>query len=164
MIRLKVADCSRPTGRLLRDKLRELGLQVYLDPRPDTQAVVCYGYNDGADDGLPTLNASCGKKNGLTQLQTFKQKDVLCPTIVTREHIANNLPLTTFPMFARKFTHRAGKDLIPVFQQEEMKWRLDAGWDFFTSYVPMIDEFRVWSYRGRILGVYKKVMAHSKGI
>ena len=63
-----------------------------------------------------------------------------------------------FPLLARKAHGYGGTDLVPVFQLEEIPWRLAAGWDWFSSYIPVAQEYRVWVFRDECLDIYKKQM------
>jgi len=63
-----------------------------------------------------------------------------------------------FPCLARRMTGHGGTDIVPVFEPKEVQWRLAAGWDWFSSYVPTATEYRVWAYRGDCLDTYEKVM------
>jgi glutathione synthase/RimK-type ligase-like ATP-grasp enzyme len=67
-----------------------------------------------------------------------------------------------FPLLARKITGQGGTDIVPVFEAKEIPWRIAAGWDWFSSYIPMITEHRVWVFRGRALGTYEKQMRRPK--
>lgn len=63
-----------------------------------------------------------------------------------------------FPALARKMSGHGGTDIVPVFQRQEVPWRVAAGWDWFSTYVPLQTEFRVWIYRDELLDVYEKTM------
>jgi len=101
---------------------------------------------------LPTLNAKSGMSDKYEQLRTLLKAGVRVPPLYGE---AANIQ---FPLLARKRQHRAGKDLMPVFQPEEIPWRLAAGAQFFVQYVPVADEYRVWVYRKSHLGTYEKTM------
>ena len=77
----------------------------------------------------------------------------LVPWAVGRD--AYNLQL---PLFARKIYGMGAKDLMPVFQREEIVWRLAAGWQWFSSIVPITRELRAWVWRGEILTMFEKQM------
>ena len=63
-----------------------------------------------------------------------------------------------FPMLCRKAHGMGGQDIATVFQAEEIPWRIAAGWTWFSEYVPVETELRVWMFRGRVLDTFNKNM------
>lgn len=162
MIELRISKGARPTGelllRLLRDQygleVRERPDMVLADNLPD--AVVSYGVPLGDLGGAPVLNASAGRINKYEELERLKAAGILVPPF---DRVAKNLQ---FPMLGRTLKHTRGKDIVPVLQNGVWLERLRAEGlcDFFTQFVPKDREFRVWSYRRRVLAVYEKILRY----
>lgn len=147
MIKTSIAISSdgKETGTLLREYLQARG--VYSDKGP---ALVCYGTNGM---GSPALNASC-RSDKIKRMQAMGKAGVrLVPWAIGRE--AFNLQL---PLFARKLYGYGAKDLMPVFQADEIPWRIAAGWEWFSSIVPIHQELRVWVWRDEVLQGFAKRM------
>jgi hypothetical protein len=148
-LKLVIAEHSRKTGEILAGLLREKGVRVSAEK---ADGIVSYGVRIG-NIGIPTLNASAGMADKFQQLLNLSKAGVLVPPIYEEGRSIE------FPLLARKRFHRAGKDIMPVFQAEEIPWRRSAGADFFVQYVPIASEYRVWVYRRSHLGTYKKSMS-----
>ena len=67
-----------------------------------------------------------------------------------------------YPLLARTDYGFSGRDIMPVFQPEEVPWRVAAGWTWFSEYVPIAQEYRVWVFRGYHLATYVKELVHPK--
>lgn len=139
-----------PTGRLLRELLVEKGVPL----GTPADAVVSYGV--GLQTDKPALNANAGKLHKFGQLQAMAAKGVSVPP-----HSLDGHGLA-FPILGRKFHHRAGRDIIPILQNDrEFEWRKAGGAsDFFVQYIPRETEYRLWVYRRKVGATYEKVMAH----
>lgn len=148
---LAIANAASETGPLLQEYLENRGV---FDRH--SEATVCYG--QPATRPGPTLNAACHLSK-MARIAIMHEAGVnLVPFGFAddgAEFLASQLQ---FPLFARKAHGMGGKDLMPVFQPEEIEWRIAAGWDWFSSYVPVARELRVWIFRDAILDVYEKVM------
>jgi glutathione synthase/RimK-type ligase-like ATP-grasp enzyme len=141
-------NTHKETGLLLENNLRERG--VKLDPR--AAAVVCYGYPVGRRD--KTING-VGTGGKIASLSLMQKAGVR--TVPWFE--GSNIPKGfVFPALARNNHGFGGKDIVPVFQPHEVAWRVAAGFDWFSSYVPLDTEYRAWVFRGEVLDVYEKVM------
>ena len=158
---LSIANIGKETGALLEKYLSDRG--VY---DPHSEAVVCYG--------LPqrgyrySLNSNCGKGK-LHNLQTMSSTGVnVIPWFIPTRRMLEEEEVTFFsssedskmgfPLLARRTYGHGGADIVPVFQREEIPWRVAAGWTWFSTYVPIEEEFRVWIFRGGCLDVYEKRM------
>lgn len=147
-VRLLIAGTSQETGALLTEYLQER--QVF---NPDSPNVVCYGLSTRVV-GAVALNRYCNldkidrmylmNRGGVRMVPWFEGKDI-------PEGIQ-------FPLLARKSMGFGGTDIVPVFQPKEVAWRVAAGWEWFSSYVPVETEFRVWVFRDLHLDTYEKVM------
>lgn len=154
----RTASCGKKSSRILQELLHNRDIDT--GPAADThesEGVVCYGW--GSYDGeKPALNAKAGVVRGLEQLKVLSQAGICVPAFTTDwEHADFNH--FDFPMLARNTEHIGGEGIKPVFQPEEIPWRKAAGAEYFVSYVPSRTEYRVYVYRQRLLGAYKKVMA-----
>ena len=77
MIALKMPAGGSRAGRLLRELLRERGVEVYIEPSHGYEAVVCYGT---AFSGIvPCLNDMASQTDKLEQLQLMKDAGVPVP-------------------------------------------------------------------------------------
>ena len=150
MIHLAVARTSRPTGGLLKRLLQEHGIVMSepfrQDPLP--RAIVSYGVTIN-DTTVPTLNAEAARHDKLHDLVVLESRQILIPPLE---------PHCDLPILARKSRHTRGSDIRIVLQAEEIEWYRQAGWDYFTEYIPWQAEYRVWIYRRQHLGTYEKVM------
>jgi len=156
-IGIRVADCSKKTGQWLTDLLKAKGLDVqYKIPG---EATICYGWGL-TKSTVPVLNKDAGILTNLEQLKVLQKANILTPNVVSDIRRADFSTLK-FPMLARSVRHDGGGfDIQPVFQAEEIPWRVSAGASYFTEYIPRRTEYRVWVYRRRILAVYQKEMKH----
>lgn len=173
-LEIRVAQGCQPTGRILGELLTERGLTVV---ESGGDAVVSYGVK--YTGSKPSLNANAGGHTKLDELGVLvragiKTVPVWTPRMAlhTNAVVAGLSPLTEltpliggtvvpkYPLFGRKAFHMHGKDIMPAFQPEDVPWRIAAGAEFFTEYVPRDTEYRVWVYRRRMLGTYEKVMMY----
>lgn len=140
MIQFKIAEGFGPTGSLLR--------KLAGDGHATKTGVVCWGR--GHTGAEPTLNARAGAADKLQQLQKFQDAGILTPKFWLK---VPSEP-TDFPVLGRTLHHHGGKDIALLMQPGDAAW---ARSDYFMRYVPRADEFRVWIYRRRHLGTYRKV-------
>lgn len=146
MVSVIISNAALETGALLVSLLKERGIH---DPASDN--VVCYG-NSGAGERF--LNQNCMSNKVKRMVAMEKAGCSLIPWFR-----GDKIPAgVRFPLLARRLTGHGGTDIVPVFQRKEVEWRLAAGWDWFSSYVPMDTEYRVWVYRNDHLDTYEKVM------
>ena len=150
MIKLKISPVAEETGALLRE---------YLETRK------CFNYPGDADIcyGVPSatcnnLNGNCGTSK-IERLELMQQAGVPTVPWFSGLDIPKNF---RFPGLARKTYGYGGLDIIPVFQPEEIPWRLDAGYDWFSEYIPIQTEYRVWVFRDKHLDTYEKVMRRTQ--
>lgn len=148
-VRLQIASVAKETGALLTEYLEDRGLTI---TRTDHDIVICYGVPSHV---TKNLNGNCG---GGDKIRRLLQMEV--GHVRTVPWFRGRVPPAgfQFPVLARAMSGHGGTDIVPVFQPEEVEWRVDAGWDWFSSYIPLKTEFRVWTFRGEILDVYEKVM------
>lgn len=163
-IELRVAQGCSPTGNILRQLLLERGLTLV---ESNGDAVISYGVKYTGDK--PALNALAGGRTKLDELGILVRHGIrTVPTWVPKtrdgslslESLNGGDDAPGYPLLARKETHMHGKDIMPVFQPEDLSWRMAAGAAFFTEYIPRQTEYRVWVYRRRHLGAYEKVMLY----
>jgi glutathione synthase/RimK-type ligase-like ATP-grasp enzyme len=137
-----IASSSKETGALLKE---------YLEERGAGAGTVCYGLSANVK---PVLNENC-RLDKIERLAKMREAGVrTIPWFIGRiipEEIR-------FPLLARKTIGHGGTDIVPVFQKDEVAWRSKAGWDWFSQYVPVHSEFRVWVFRGEHLDTYEKRM------
>lgn len=159
----RTGACSRRIARAL----EEQGATVLINPAqiPANAVQVSYGVTL-RDTRTPTLNKNAGALNKLQQMEAMLARGVrIVPTLTItqmRDRVARlgADPVTWSGIWlGRKLDHTQGKDIMPVFQPEEVEWRVAAGSAFFTQYVPIRREFRVWIYRRRHVATYEKRMS-----
>jgi len=151
-LNLTVASVGAETGALLRQYLEARGLTM----RWDAGVGVCYGQDCAQEVGL---NKACST-NKMERMELMKAAGVRMPHWFKATDLDNEFSrLERFlPVFARKSMSHGAKDLMPCFTLDEVRWRAAAGWDWFSKILPIDAEWRVWVFRGEMLGVYKKVM------
>lgn len=148
-INLRISGVASETGALLQDYLRERGVVI---THRGEDGTVCYGSPSSTPS--PTLNANC-RTSKIDRMVIMNQYGVRTVPWFSGSQPPPNF---TFPALARRATGHGGTDIIPVFQPEEVPWRVDAGWDWFSSFIPVAAEYRVWIFRGTHLDTYEKVM------
>ena len=151
-VKFIIANGSGPTGRLLRDMLEERGVDIVEE---GADAIISYGVPLKGNE-KPVLNAAAGGSK-LTQLQKLIDGGVSCPLTV---RFGNQMPPAIFPALARKEHHKGGTDIVLVMQPEDIPVRQQQGYSYLTKFLPVKDEFRVWVYRQRHLGTYKKFLKY----
>jgi D-alanine-D-alanine ligase len=151
MARLLVANSSQETGAVLLKMLLDRGLELN-----KAEPTICYGHPTKA---RPALNSNCGFSK-IERMELMNAAGVR--TVPWFEANKDFLELPKdfkFPALARKAHGYGGTDIVPVMQPEEIPWRIAAGWDWFSSYIPVRSELRVWVFQGEHLDTYEKVMA-----
>lgn len=161
MIDLRVSNASGVTGDTLAGIMRELGSEVSVSKQSDTPAAgdVVASYGMAGRWNVPTLNSRVSASDKFDQLRRMGAAGVPVPAYWLADG-TSGIPADAYPLLARKRRHRGGKDIKVVLQPEEIPWRIAAGAEAFVKYVPWVAEHRVWVYRGRHLGTYRKVQAH----
>jgi len=145
---LKYASVASETGLLLAEYLEDRGVEL----TPKSSNVLCYGL---PSNSRFNLNGLVGGGNKIKRLVQMKQGNVRTVPWFQGTDVPEGFQ---FPALARQISGHGGLDIVPVFQREEVPWRVKAGWSWFSSVVPVLTEYRVWIYRGTCLDVYEKVM------
>ena len=155
-VQLSIAVSSKETGALLKQYLVDRGVNLGYS----TTHGICYGgviyhtehrLNQRCyTDKITRMNAM--RAHGVQTVPWFSKDDTCGINGLT---IINRL---TYPLLARKSYGFGGTDIVPVFQAEELPWRIAAGWDWFSQYIPVRTEYRVWVFQGECIGTYEKVM------
>jgi hypothetical protein len=157
MIELRVANGSRPTGRILEGLLQERNREIRqgrTGVRETVQAVVSYGVPYTGT--VPSLNSQAGRLDKYEQGLALQKAGVSVVPHLTAEQARRENRV----LLARKRNHVGGKDIMLVLEPSDVDLRLRAGAQFFTPYIPSAREYRVWIYRRQHLGTYQKVLAH----
>jgi hypothetical protein len=134
-----------PTGRLLKEMLREKGLLTGA-----VKAVVNYGY--GGKTSLPCLNSRAGMLNKLQELELLAKNGVSTVPFSTDPH--ELAP----PLFGRQLHHTRGTDIVMVACGRPNPAKRIS--DFYTTIIPKQREFRLWAYRGVPIGTYEKLLEY----
>ncbi len=160
-IQLRVADCSKKTAQWLADQLKEAGIKVVYGADIEPDATVCYGYGFKAARKR-TLNCRAGVLSNYEQMRVLRDNGIQTVPMIDDIKRADWSRIT-FPLLARAERHDGGgHDIMPVFQEEEIPWRIAAGAKFFTQYIPRAAEYRLWIYRRRLQAAYSKEMTEPK--
>lgn len=143
---VRISSDGAETGALLQDYLLDRGVF-----NPKGPATVCYGLSTNR---TPRLNGAC-QSDKITRMRCMQEAGVRLVPWTDDPHRAAQMH---FPLFARRTYGMGAKDLVPVFQPEEIPWRVAAGWKWFSEIVPIERELRVWVWRGEVLQSFEKVM------
>jgi hypothetical protein len=155
VITLRMADIGKKTGQWLADLIREQNVDVVFGEK--SEALVCYGWGIKDYTGY-VLNAKAGTFNNLQQITRLQESGINTVPLVKDLKRADWSKIQ-FPLLARSVAHDGGgKDIMPVFQGEEIEWRQAAGASYFTQYIPRESEYRLWVFRRRIQACYQKEM------
>jgi ribosomal protein S6-L-glutamate ligase RimK-like protein len=159
MLYLNIAEGCGPTGNILRDLLRERGVEVSLGTGMHSDSVVCWG--NGYTGRLPSLNRNATQFDKLRQLQVLASAESHNLRTVPFQAVtaATPPPPTFFPAFMRRLSHTGGTDIRVVLEPEHAGLFARNGWAFATKYVPNQKEFRIWAYRRQMIGAYEKTLA-----
>lgn len=145
-MRLRIAARCGYTAGILRDLLLQAGARL------DDAAyqMVCWGLGT---DRTPALNGECSTYNKLQQLQVMQRVGLPVPPFAVEPE------QSLLPAFVRQLRHSGGTDIRPCFVMEDAQ-RFRSPETYFTRFVPSVAEYRIWVYRRRHLGTYRKVLAH----
>ena len=139
------------TGNRLRRCVEIEGVQA--TGNADTaRGVVCYGAPYRGTK--PALNANAGTFDKFTELERMRVAGV---TVIPFSRTGEELQ---FPILGRQLHHTKGKDIVPILGQKELGYARQGSSAFFTQYVPLDTEYRVWAYRRRNIGTYQKVFKY----
>jgi len=152
-VNMKIANVAKETGALLTEYLQDRGLVISTDYN---LPVICYGVPSSAKKAL---NGECGGGDKIRRLVQMEKGGVRTVPWFNGTKTPEGFQ---FPALARRMSGHGGEDIVPVFQKEEIPWRIKAGWDWFSSYIPIESEYRVWVFRKECLGIYRKVMARPR--
>lgn len=133
-----------PTGRLLYTMLSERGLLS-----GQARGVVNYGY--GGPTSLPCLNRRAGTFNKLQELEILRAAGV-----ATVPFSRSPADLAT-PILGRSLHHTRGNDIILYRVRPD---RTSRRHDFYTQLIEKSREFRIWSFRRKVIGCYEKVLTY----
>ena len=111
----------------------------------------------------PFLNAHVNRFNKFTAFSKFREAGVLCPTtfpVNSRLAMYENEAYRPekFPWLARKKQHSKGKDIVVCKNMAEAcDVRRNNQHDFFSVYIPIDTEYRVWVFKDKAFATYEKV-------
>ena len=147
-IKLNISSVAEETGALLKSYLEDRGLTI--DPR--AESTICYGLGTRS---RRALNSACNDGDKIDRMKLMNAAGVLTVPWFDGEQVPRDFK---FPALARQTYGHGGTDIVPVFQAEEIPWRVRAGWTWFSAYVPLETEYRVWVFRDTHLDTYEKTM------
>lgn len=144
-MKVLISSGSKETGALLRSYLDDRGVNRSND------SVVCYGQS-GTHEHV--LNENCNLDK-IKRMEIMNQAGVrTVPWFKAYKHPDE----IRYPLLARQAWGQGGTDIVPVFQKQDLEWREYAGYEWFSEYVPVHAEYRVWVFRYEHLDTYEKVM------
>lgn len=153
-----VADGSGKTGELIRQMLRERGVDVLeRDATHNAVGYISYGV-PGKITEKPILNNKCGGSK-YDQLVKMKDMGIPVPPFANASNL-NSVREMKFPILGRKLHHKGGTDIMVTMQPEDVPTRMGQGAAFFTEFIPIQTEYRVWIYRRQHLGTYEKFLQY----
>lgn len=156
-VRLPIASSSEETGALLTEYLEARGVTIVSHGK----GVPVISYGVPRIDAVHVLNRLPGKGKvyNMTKMLNGGVRTVPYWTAEQLRGASQEaLEGLKYPMLARKIHGYGGTDIRTVFEPQEIAWRIASGSDWFSTYIPIETEFRVWAYRNEVLGTYKKQM------
>lgn len=108
----------------------------------------------------PFLNAHVNKFDKFSCFNEFREAGILCPTTFTVEEgiLKREVYGNPFPWLARKRHHQKGKDIVVYKNRAEAIQVRDRGEHaFFSVYIPIDVEYRVWVFQNKAFATYEKV-------
>ena len=154
MLEIRIPNGFADTPKILIEHLEALGVDVQphhtyraWNPRTAPTARVCWGIC-GCGDGLPELNKRAGSLGKLRELRAFHSNDISAPQWWESPPVDESV----YPILARDSNHYLGKD-IKLCKTPRDAARVSAS--YFTKLIPNYEEFRVWVFQNKCLGVYR---------
>ncbi len=159
-IQVAVDQGSSKTGGWLLELLGDREVTVV---NRGGDASVCYGIGLEVRPGLPkpALNANCSKYNKLQQLEVLQNAGIRVPRFIPARQLGAIRQAAGFfqaninglKLLGRRISHHDGNDLAVIDNIE----RAAEGFDYYTAFIPQLEEFRTWVWRGRVIGTYHKI-------
>lgn len=152
-IYIRGGSAKNTAVRILTQHLEQLGHKIVRSKDEPFDVVLGWGTSRQGVQG-PMLNADVNLYNKFQAINIFKRAGIPAPVVAL-----NPRELTPpFPWLARKFQHKCGRDIIPVQSiGQANRIQIQAGINFFSQFVPTKTEYRVWSFKNKVLAVYEKV-------
>jgi glutathione synthase/RimK-type ligase-like ATP-grasp enzyme len=105
----------------------------------------------------PFLNAHVNRFNKYTAFSKFRDAGVACPTTFEINSKLADIK-APFPWLARKKQHSKGKDIVVCKNiAEACDIRREGTHTFFSAYIPIDVEYRVWVFKDKAFATYEKV-------
>ena len=143
---------KNPAVTILVKHLEDFGHGVTRDFLEPHDVTICWGLST---DRRPALNDRVNRFNKYYALERIRTQGICCPVVypTSEWHRAG-----VFPRLARKFTHKAGKDIVVCKTVAEAGRIFQRGThDFFSEFIPTKTEYRVWVFREKVIAVYEKL-------
>lgn len=153
-IYIRGGSSKNKSVQILTHHLTQLGHEIVRDKDQPFDVVLGWGTSRQGVEG-PMLNADTNLYNKFQAINIFKRNAIPAPVVGLRTQDIQDRP---FPWLARKFQHKQGKDIKPVYGLGEAR-RIQIQYepDFWSVFVPTKTEYRVWSFKNKALAVYEKV-------
>lgn len=153
-IYLRGGSAKNKAVKILTEHLTQLGHTVVRSKDEPHDVTVGWGMSRQGVEG-PMLNADVNLYNKFQAINIFKRNNIPAPFVGTEIRDVQGQP---FPWLARKFQHKCGRDIKPVYGLGEAR-RIQVQYspDFWSVFVPTKTEYRVWSFKDKVLAVYEKV-------
>ncbi|SRR6266576_118945 len=106
----------------------------------------------------PFLNSKVNQFDKFNCFEAFEEYDVPCPFTYGIDYISNHVIPVGEIWLARKTHHSKGKDIAVCKTTEEARRIMRAGQHaFFSVYIPIDTEYRVWVFQDKAFATYEKV-------
>lgn len=138
------------TGRLIATLLQEKGVEVNAGDAPVT-GIISYGVQV-REDKIPVLNANAGKLNKFEELEALAKAGLKVPA-----HSKDRAKLGEVIALGRNYKHSKGKDIRQIASMRD-----PGRSDYYTRYINVHREYRVWAFRNKVLGIYEKKLRYPK--
>lgn len=124
----------------------------------DDPSDVILSWGCSYDGPKPCVNGHVNQFNKFNCFNEFRKAGVLCPFTYPINYIADHVIPRGEVWLARKRQHQKGKDITVCKSTEDARRVANAGeHDFFSVYIPIDVEYRVWVFKGKAFSTYEKV-------
>jgi len=139
---------------VMKHHLEALGHPVTRSKEDPFQVGLSWGVSYEGDK--PFLNSHVNRFNKFTAFTKFRDAGVMCPvTFPINDALRHNNQL---PWLARRKQHTKGKDIVVCKSARDIANVANAGdHDFFSVFIPVATEYRVWVLHDKAFATYEKV-------
>lgn len=156
-IYLKGGKASNTAIKVMTRHLEDLGHKIVRTHDDPFQVGLSWGRSYNGPK--PFLNSGVNAFDKHSCFNEFRKAGVLCPTTFSvAEGIHRNAVVQNEIWLARKEHHSKGKDIEVCKTREDIKRVYHKGEHaFFSVYIPIDTEYRVWVFQNKAFATYEKV-------